>query len=62
MLMGVVVLPATSSPDDASRANSRRRGKKFHNPENFNFLNITEDVLPISGEEWEEVEMEHMIE
>jgi hypothetical protein len=53
---------AASAPDDSSRANSKRRGNKFHNPEIFNFFHITEDILPISGEEWEEVETEHMIE
>jgi hypothetical protein len=53
---------AASAPDDSSRANSRRRGNKFHNLEIFNLLHITKDILLISGEEWEEVEMEHMIE
>lgn len=48
--------------EESSRANNRRRGNKFHNPEIFNFLHITEDIVPISGEEWEEVETEHMIE
>lgn len=41
---------------------SKKKGNKFYNPEIFNFLHITEDILPISGDDWEEVEIEHMIE
>jgi len=54
---------ADAAAPDASRATKKKKkGPKFHNPEIFNFLHITEDILPISGEEWEDVETEHMIE